>query len=624
MDVDTARDAGFHVGDTVDVLSAGPRRTFELVGRVHARRRRRHRAVGVRRVRPAHVAADRGRARAARRGLRARRPRASTPPRSGGRSGRRSVPATRSPTPPRSRAPATRTSASSSTCSPACCSGSPRSGVVVGAFIIFNTFTILVTQRTRELGSAAGDGRVAPAGHHRRSSSRRRSWARSRRPRRVRARRARGARLLMSLVDSLGFRIPSGDIVVLPRTVGARGGAWGWWSPSAPRSGRRSARRGSHRSPPSAISPRPGSTRSGGARRSGSVLRRRQRAGAPGRHRPGAAVPTTPSASCRSSVSGRCSSSSASWCCWRRSRVRWRGCSARRSARLPGVPGAIAARERDAQPAPHRGDRERARHRARAGRDGRGAGRVGQGADRRRPTPISGPSWCIDTTQFTGFSPEVIDRVEALPEVTSAVGFHFGRIPIDEAERERIIGMNGTGLADAFDLQLRPGSTADTRRRRDARLAARTASAFGWRWATRCSLAVPDRRARRARRRRLRRRRRRGSARRSSCRASCSGRRSRKPTSTTAPTSSVAPGVPVRTAKAAIDREIEQRLPEPRGAHPGPGPRRRGRAGRPVPRGARRAAVPVGGDRGARHREHAGAVGPRAHARDRDAARGRA
>src|SRR4051812_26761701 len=32
IDLDTARDAGFHVGDTVDVLSAGPRRTFDVVG----------------------------------------------------------------------------------------------------------------------------------------------------------------------------------------------------------------------------------------------------------------------------------------------------------------------------------------------------------------------------------------------------------------------------------------------------------------------------------------------------------------------------------------------------------------------------------------------------------------
>ena len=31
----------------------------------------------------------------------------------------------------------------------------------------------------------------------------------------------------------------------------------------------------------------------------------------------------------------------------------------------------------------------------------------------------------LDTTQFSGFSPEVIDRVEALPEVKSAVGFRL-------------------------------------------------------------------------------------------------------------------------------------------------------------------------------------------------------
>jgi putative ABC transport system permease protein len=84
----------------------------------------------------------------------------------------------------------------------------------------------------------------------------------------------------------------------------------------------------------------------------------------------------------------------------------------------------------------------------------------------------------LDTTQFTGFSPEVIDRVEALPEVKSAVGFHFGRIPI-HGRRERVIGMNGTGLADAFDLQLEPGSTTELGI--DGILVAREeASAFGW------------------------------------------------------------------------------------------------------------------------------------------------
>ena len=32
MDVETARDEGFRVGDRVDVLSAGPKETFEIVG----------------------------------------------------------------------------------------------------------------------------------------------------------------------------------------------------------------------------------------------------------------------------------------------------------------------------------------------------------------------------------------------------------------------------------------------------------------------------------------------------------------------------------------------------------------------------------------------------------------
>ncbi len=91
-------------------------------------------------------------------------------------------------------------------------------GLVVGGFIIFNTFTILVTQRTRELGllRAMGASRqqvigavVLEAGVVGATAS------------------AAGlvvgvfvARLLMSLVDSLGFRIPSGEVVVLPRTIG--------------------------------------------------------------------------------------------------------------------------------------------------------------------------------------------------------------------------------------------------------------------------------------------------------------------------------------------------------------------------------------------------------------------
>jgi putative ABC transport system permease protein len=68
--------------------------------------------------------------------------------------------------------------------------------------------------------------------------------------------------------------------------------------------------------------------------------------------------------------------------------------------------------------------------------------------------------------------------VEALPEVKSAVGFHYGRIPV-QGRRERIIGMNGSGLADAFRLQLEPGSTADIGV--DGILVSReAASQFGW------------------------------------------------------------------------------------------------------------------------------------------------
>ena len=94
--------------------------------------------------------------------------------------------------------------ASSSTSSPVCSSDSPRSALVVGAFIIFNTFTILVTQRTRELGLLRAMGAHAATDHQfgrRRGGGRRRD-----RVRRRAAARHRGARrVLMSLVGSLGF-----------------------------------------------------------------------------------------------------------------------------------------------------------------------------------------------------------------------------------------------------------------------------------------------------------------------------------------------------------------------------------------------------------------------------------
>jgi len=72
----------------------------------------------------------------------------------------------------------------------------------------------------------------------------------------------------------------------------------------------------------------------------------------------------------------------------------------------------------------------------------------------------------IDTEQFTGFSPDVVRRVAALPAIDDAVGFRFGRVrpavPLGDDE-ERVVAVNGTGLAKTVDLQLQRGRVADIR-----------------------------------------------------------------------------------------------------------------------------------------------------------------
>ena len=164
----------------------------------------------------------------------------------------------------------------------------------------------------------------------------------------------------------------------------------------------------------------------------------------------------------------------------------------------------------------------------------------------------------LDTTQFTGFSPEVIDRVEALPEVKSAVGFHFGRIPID-GQRTRVVGMNGSGLADAFDLHLEPGSTADLGV--DGILVAREeASRFGWSVGDTVSLPFPlgERSVRVV-----------GVYGADDVAFGSPIFVSRELFRTSVPEAdldyrayvNVAPGVPVRTAKAAVEREIGRDFP---------------------------------------------------------------
>jgi putative ABC transport system permease protein len=71
----------------------------------------------------------------------------------------------------------------------------------------------------------------------------------------------------------------------------------------------------------------------------------------------------------------------------------------------------------------------------------------------------------IDTEQFTGFSPDVVRRIATLPGIDDAVGFRFGRVrpvePVDGDEEERVVAVNGTGLAKAIDLQVQRGRVGD-------------------------------------------------------------------------------------------------------------------------------------------------------------------
>ncbi len=454
MDVDTARDAGFHVGDSVDVLSAGPRQTFRLVGvftfgagadtgplafaafdlptsqRV---------AVAPDLLDAIYVRADPGvSSETLRRSLRA-----------GLGSGYDVTDA----------AQLARTGDQDVgefvNLLTGLLLGFAALGVIVGAFIIFNTFTILVTQRTRELGllRAMGASRrqvitavVVEAGV-------------------VGALASAGglvlgvlvARVLMSVVDSLGFRIPSGDIVVLPRTVVVAVGVGlvvtigaALWP----------AVRASRIPPVAALGDLPEARLD--------TFRRRVTLGL------GLVAVSVPvlligidRAQQSADTIGQLPLVGLGalllffgivvlLATFARPLARLFGAPVRAAA---GVPGAIA-----------RGNAMRNPRRTAATASALVIGLalvamvavLGQSAKAQIDAADSDlrAELVIDTRQFTGFSPEVIDRIEALPEVESAVGFHFGRIPF-EGRRERIIGVNGTGLADAFDLRLRPGSTTE-------------------------------------------------------------------------------------------------------------------------------------------------------------------
>jgi putative ABC transport system permease protein len=551
VDADTAREGGVHVGDTVDVLSAGPRRAFELVGLFR---------FGDADTGPLaflafdlptsqDIAAAAGRLDA----VYVR-----------GEPGvplgelRRSLRAGLGPTydvldPQQIVQDDTQDVGEFVNLLTGLLLGFAALGVVVGAFIIFNTFTILVTQRTHELGllRAMGASRgqvitsvvVEAAVVGALAST---------------AGVVLGilvARLLMSLVDSLGFSIPSGDVIVEPRTVVLAVGVGllvtvgaALWP----------AIRASRIPPVAAIGDLPEARVETFRRRTvvGLLLL-------------GLGIPVLLVGISRARRAEEALDELPMvglgalllffgivvlLAVFARPLARWFGVPVRVAA---GVPGAIA-----------RGNAMRNPRRTAATASALviGLALVAMvavlGESAKAQIDASGSNLraelALDTTAFTGFSPEVVERLEALPEVQSAVGFHFGRIPID-GQQERIIGMNGSGLADAYDLRLEPGSTADIGL--DGILVSREeATEFGWALGDTVSLSFPL-------------------GERSVRVVGIYGAEdvsfgtpvfvSRELFRTSVPEAdldyrayvSVAPGVPVRTAKAAIEREIGRDFP---------------------------------------------------------------
>ena len=138
--------------------------------------------------------------------------------------------------------------------------------LLVGGFIIFNTFSITVAQRTREFGLLRALGRDAPPDARRRrrrgAGDRRRRLACSASPPGSASR-----RLLGALFDAVGFGIPRGG----PRARAAddrrsRSSSGIGVTLVAARRRRRGARRACRRSPRSATSPQPRPARPAPAR----------------------------------------------------------------------------------------------------------------------------------------------------------------------------------------------------------------------------------------------------------------------------------------------------------------------------------------------------------------------
>ena len=123
--------------------------------------------------------------------------------------------------------------------------------VLVGAFVIYNTFSIIVAQRSRELALLRAIGRLAPPGDQLGAGR-----GRLRRPRRLDARARRRhrprQRACARCLNGFGFDMPDGSLVIAAGDDRRRARPRASSSPRSPRCSRRSGRRGSRRSPPCA------------------------------------------------------------------------------------------------------------------------------------------------------------------------------------------------------------------------------------------------------------------------------------------------------------------------------------------------------------------------------------
>jgi len=66
----------------------------------------------------------------------------------------------------------------------------------------------------------------------------------------------------------------------------------------------------------------------------------------------------------------------------------------------------------------------------------------------------------LKAQQFVGFSPQVADRLRELPELDAVASFRFGNVRI-ELEEETVTGVDPDALARVVDLRVRAGSIAD-------------------------------------------------------------------------------------------------------------------------------------------------------------------